>query len=355
MSKAVGIRELATHLGLSIGTVSRALNGQRYVDPETRRRVLEAAAALGYAPNQSGRSLRQGVTGMIAMMVPISGKVAVADSIFMIVMDGLRVAVAESGLELLVLFEDINDPDFAYLRRVTERRLVDGLIIADIQRVDRRIDYLLGKEMPFVAFGRSSTAGDYAWIDLDFEGFARIAVDRLADLGHRQVACATSSDEINYGFLLADAYTAAMSRRGLPVCSDLVFRVDASERGGYELGEQLLSARKRPTSAILSNETMAIGLYRRLSEAGLRPGGDLSMISFIEEPSARFLSPRVTCFNTDFRALGVRLAEALLTAMATRTNGRAAALIQEVWPTRIRDGQTDKTIAVEPLASGSAK
>jgi DNA-binding LacI/PurR family transcriptional regulator len=352
MSKAVGIRGLATHLGLSIGTVSRALNGHRYVDAETRRRVLEAAATLGYAPNQSGRSLRQGATGMVAMMVPISGKVAVADSIFMIVMDGLRVAVADSGLELMVLFEDINDPDFAYLRRVTERRLVDGLIIADIQRVDRRIGYLLEREMPFAAFGRSSTAGDYPWVDLDFEGFARIAVDRLADLGHEEIACATSSDEINYGFVLTDAYMAAMSHRGLPVRSDLVFRVEASERGGYELGERLLSARKRPTAGILSNETMAIGLYRKMSEVGLRPGRDLSIISFIEEPLARFLSPKGTCFNTDFRALGVRLAEALLGAMTAHSKGGVATLIQEAWPTRIRNGRTDKTIAAEPLVSG---
>ena len=159
VAKAVGIRALAGHLGLSIGTVSRALNGRRYVDAETRKRVLEAAATLGYEPNQSGRSLRQGATGMVAMMVPVSGKVAVADTIFMIVMEGLRVAIAETGLELMVLFDDPNDPDFAYLRQVTERRLVDGLIIADTQRIDRRIDYLLGKEMPFAAFGRSSSPG----------------------------------------------------------------------------------------------------------------------------------------------------------------------------------------------------
>jgi DNA-binding LacI/PurR family transcriptional regulator len=74
VAKAVGIRELGRHLGLSIGTVSRALNGRRYVDPETRKRVLEAAAIFGYEPNQSGRSLRQGATGMVAMMVRSAGR-----------------------------------------------------------------------------------------------------------------------------------------------------------------------------------------------------------------------------------------------------------------------------------------
>jgi DNA-binding LacI/PurR family transcriptional regulator len=351
MAKAVGIRALARQLGLSIGTVSRALNGRRYVDPETRKRVLEAAAVFGYMPNQSGRSLRQGTTGMVAMMVPVSGKVAVADSIFMIVMEGLRVAIAESGLELMILFDDPNDADFAYLRRVTERRLVDGLVIADTQRIDRRIDYLLRKEMPFAAFGRSSSPGDFPWVDLDLEGFAETAVDRLVALGHREIACVTSSDEINYGFLLADAYAAALSRRGIPFRSDLIFRVEASERGGYEFGERLLSVSKRPTAGILANETMAIGLYRKLSEASLRPGGDFSIISFIEEPSARFLSPRSTCFHTDFHRLGVRLAEALLGAMAARTNS-GTALIQEVWPTEIRaGGQSDSALEIAGYAS----
>jgi DNA-binding LacI/PurR family transcriptional regulator len=340
MAKAVGIRALARHLGLSIGTVSRALNGHRYVDPETRRRVVEAAAMLGYTPNQSGRSLRQGTTGMVAMMVPVSGKIAVADSIFMIVMEGVRVAIAESGLELMVLFEDVNDPDFAYLRRVTERRLVDGLIICDIQRIDPRIEYLLQKEMPFAAFGRSSSPGDFAWVDLDFEGFAKKAIDRLVALGHREIACVTSSDEINYGFVVSDTYTAALSHHGLPFRTDLIFRVAPSERGGCEFGEQLLSVSKRPTAGILSNETMAIGLYRKMAQAGLRPGRDFSIISFIEEPATRFLSPKPTCFYTDYRRVGVRLAEALLGAMAVPSES-SAALIQEILPTEIREGQSD--------------
>ena len=70
------------HLNVSIGTVSRALNGRSDVNAETRQRVLKAAADLGYSPNQSGRSLRQGATGMIALLIPTSRKMALADTIF---------------------------------------------------------------------------------------------------------------------------------------------------------------------------------------------------------------------------------------------------------------------------------
>ena len=65
----VGIKRLAQHLDISIGTVSRALNGRPDVNEETRKRVLEAARELGYVPNQSGRSLRRGVTGVIGFMM----------------------------------------------------------------------------------------------------------------------------------------------------------------------------------------------------------------------------------------------------------------------------------------------
>src|SRR3954451_25121041 len=88
------IRELARHLNVSIGTVSRALNGRSDVSAETRRRVLEAARKLNYAPNQSGRSLRQGTTNMIAFLLETAKGMPLADTIFMTVLDGLRTALA---------------------------------------------------------------------------------------------------------------------------------------------------------------------------------------------------------------------------------------------------------------------
>jgi DNA-binding LacI/PurR family transcriptional regulator len=337
----VDIRDLARHLNLSIGTVSRALNGRRYVDPETRKRVLKAAADLGYAPNQWGRSLRQGTTGMVAMMLPTSGRFAVADTIFVVVLDGLRSVIAARKLDLLVLLCDPDDADFAYLRRVGERRLADGFVIADMQRIDRRIDYLLDREVPFVAFGRSRTPGAYSWIDLDFEGVAEAAVERLTGLGHRRIACVTTSDEINYGFVFADAYRAALERRRIAGDPDLIVRVEASEAGGYAFGERFLAMHRRPTAAILANEAMVVGLYSRLFAAGLTPGRDLSIIGFGEEPVARFLRPEVTHYRSDLRGLGARLGDALLSSIPAYSQGEGTTLVQEVWPMELVPGESD--------------
>ena len=78
------IRELAKHLNISIGTVSRALNGRPYVDAATRERVLAAAAEFGYSPNFAGRSLRHGATGMVGMMMPTSNGLVAADQLIVV-------------------------------------------------------------------------------------------------------------------------------------------------------------------------------------------------------------------------------------------------------------------------------
>lgn len=338
----MSIRDLARHLNVSIGTVSRALNGRSDVSEDTRRRVLAAAEALGYSPNQSGRSLRQGVTGMIALVLPTSGNTALADTIFMSVLEGLRGFLDDRKLDLMVLLSGPEENAYAYLRRVAARRLADGLIIAETQRDDPRIDYLLEKDIPFVTFGRSQTGSGYPWIDLDFEGVAETAVAHLAGLGHRRIAVATAAGDINYSFIFADTFEAALRRHGLPFDPGLVLRVENSDDGGYEFANRVLAMARPPTAVVLVNEFMAIGVYRSMKERGLTPGRDLSIVGFQEEPNTRLLTPRVTCFRTALPDLGARLGEALLATIPAHAQPETAGtIIQELWPMEFAQGESD--------------
>jgi DNA-binding LacI/PurR family transcriptional regulator len=163
-------------------------------------------------------------------------------------------------------------------------------------------------------------------------------VARLVAEGHRRIALATTVEEINYGYVFAEAYRRALRLRGIAVDPGLVFRVENSEDGGYQFGDRLVAMPERPTAALLVNVAMAVGLYRRLIESGLDPGRDLSIIGFQEEASARFLSPKVTCFRSALRNLGVRLGEALLAAMPVNAG---AAVVQEIWPMELVPGESD--------------
>jgi len=335
-----GIRRLAQHLDISIGTVSRALNGRPDVNEITRKRVLAAAAELGYAPNQSGRSLRQGTSNTIGFMIELSADTA-ADTFFMGVFDGVQSAFARHKLDLVVLPCSTDEDPAAYLQRVVARRLVDAMIISATQHHDKRVELLNKANIPFIALGRSGTDDRHPWIDLDFEGVANLAVDRLVEHGHRRIALGIPRSGINLGLVFRDAYKAALQRHGIPFDPDLVIRASSSEQGGYQIADELLKLKQRPTAVLLNYELMAIGLYRRLYDAGVQPGRDIAVVGFREEPQARFLTPTLTCFRLELRDLGVALAESLLATLPAFGASYPHVIAQKVWPLELIPGESD--------------
>ena len=340
----MNIHDLARHLKVSIGTVSRALNGRSDVSAETRQRVLDAADKLGYSPNQSGRSLRQGATGMIGFMIATdSDRTAKGEAFFMQVLDGLQPILAERGLDLIVLLCSANKDPFAYMRRVVERRIADGMIIADTQRIDPRIDYLMKRKLPFVAFGRSLSGGDHPWLDLDFEGVAEQAIERLTRLGHKRIAIATASNEVNYGYLFVEACRAALARRGMTLADDLVLREALTEAGGVRIGERLMQFAEQPTAVLLVDNKMATGLYHKLFDAGVIPGRDIAVIGFDDSPQGHYLNPPLTRFRLSLEDLGRKLGQHLFVAMDAKAAGTPQPALQTIWPMEMVVGESDKS------------
>ncbi|MBC2807573.1 LacI family transcriptional regulator [Rhizobium ruizarguesonis] len=337
-----GIRQLAEHLNISIGTVSRALNGKPDVNQETRRRVLAAAEELGYVANQSGRSLRQGETKVIGLMIESSKEtVENADNFFLGVTSGLQSVFARHKLDLIMLPCPSDEDPHEYLKRMVARRIVDAMIISDTQRVDRRIDFLSRAKIPFVALGRSLSASNFPWIDLDFEGVADHAVERLIALGHRRIAITAPSSEANLGYLFIESYRRALERHDIPFDPSLVIRVRSSEQGGYQAAHELLLLEERPTAVILIYELMAIGLYRRLMESGVMPGRDLAVIGFRDAPRARFLQPSLSCFRISLYDLGVALGRMLLATMPAYRQFYPGGDRNIIWPLELMSGESD--------------
>ncbi len=320
----IGIRDLARHLDISIGTVSRALNDRADVNPLTRQRVREAAAMLGYSPNQSGRSLRRGKTDLIAMIVPSRSDDTLINTVFLSVLDGLKRRLGEDGLDLAIFLEGEKEGRLASLRRVTERGLADALIIADTRAADPRVEYLAKLRRPFVTFGRTKAAARHAWVDPDFEAAIEGAVNHLAELGHRRIGLALPKVDTNYVDLVERGYRRAMRARGLPTDDGWSVRRPAGERGGIEAADALLAAVPRPTAIVLTDSMHAAALYRRLSEAGLRPGRDVSVLALLPEARAQYLIPTLTSYQTDWTGIGRRLGEAVMAEIA-RTSGELGA------------------------------
>lgn len=336
-----GIKHLAQHLDISIGTVSRALNGKPDVNPETRKRVLEAADELGYVANQSGRALRKGQTGVIGFMMQTGSEITgQGDTFFMSVFDGVQAVFARHKLDLVALLCSSEEDPYDYLRRMMVRGFADGVIISATRRHDPRIEFLAKRKIPFVALGRSLTDAGQAWLDLDFEGMAQTSIDRLVAQGHRRIAITRPHDDVNLGYVFVESCREAMARHGLTLDDTHVFRSTPNESGGYQIARDLLAQKERPTAVVLVNETIAIGLYRGLQEAGVMPGRDIAVIGR-HSPNSYFLSPRLTSFRLSLHDLGEALAEALLATMPEHSQLYPQGVTRTVWPMTLVEGESD--------------
>lgn len=346
-----GIRRLAQDLDISIGTVSRALNGKPDVNEQTRQRVLEAAATMGYVPNQAGRALRKGSTGVVGFMMQTGSQITgEGDVFFMSVFDGVQTVFARHQLDLVALLcSSEEDPD-AYLQRVVARGFADALIISATKQHDRRLAYLAERNIPFIALGRSLTDAGQPWLDLDFEGMAEVGVDRLVAKGHRRIGVFAPYDDINLGFIFLESYRKSLENNGIPFDPDMVFRAHPNERGGHDIAERIaaMPPGKRPTGFVLTNEVMSVGLYRGLYDSGLIPGKDFAVIGR-DSPHAHYLSPKLTCFDLSLRDLGIALAESLLATMPGFAEQYPLGVVRKVLPMTLIEGDSDCAVPPEEM------
>ena len=340
-----GIAKLAHELGVSTATVSRALNGKADVNEATRKRVLEAASRLGYAANASARSLARGSTNQVGFMIELNPETATSDNFFMGVFDGVQSVLVQHDLELLVLPCPTSHDPYPYLQRFVARNAVDAMIISATQRVDPRIDLLQSRSIPFVSIGRSTSGKDYSWIDLDREGVVKASIDRFVDQGHRRIAVTVPPGNINFAYLMRDAYRRAVKKHGLPLDSDLIIETKWNEQGGYDLADVIFGFKEPPTAVLLIYEMISIGLYRRLEELRKRPGRDLAIIAFRDEPAIRSLSPAVTRFQLSLHDLGVGIAQAMLAQIPAFQEQYPLGTVQKRWPLTLMAGDSDGPLA----------
>ncbi len=311
----MGIRRLAHELNLSIGTVSRALNERPDVSEATRARVKSAALATGYVPNQSGRSLRKGCTGIVAAVLPTTVFAANTHSVFFNVLEGARRTLFAAGVDLVVLFRGPEEDALENLARIVSRRIADGIVVTQTEAADPRIAFLAEADVEFVAFGRSAGAeGGHAWVDLDFEGAATEAARLFHAAGHRRIALVTSEHDFNFNALMRASFDAEAARLGIPPDA----RATLVARGG-RLGDadraMLADPARAPTAFLAGNEAIAAGLYADLAAAGRPVGATSAVISATTALDPFAQTPALTSFDTDLDALGCALAAHLLAAL----------------------------------------
>lgn len=309
------LKDIGEELGLSVATVSRALNGFPEVNAATRERVQRTAERLDYRPNRSARRLVTGRSGMVGMIVKIGANLR-AEQTFMESLTGLTAALAARDVDLVLAVDQGADPVEAYARMLS-RDVIDGFILNAPERNDPRVDFLQSRQVPFVMHGQCRAEAAYPFYSIDNIAAAAEAVQLLVALGHRRIAFLNGLTRFAYAADRRSGYLAAMAQAGLAVPSWTLAEDEPSSDYGYRAALSLLAGQNGPppTAILCASTLVAEGVMAAARDRGLRVPADLSVIAHDDAlPLLRAINfePALTVTRAPLREASVPLANALV-------------------------------------------
>ena len=313
----VTLRDIAHATGVSVNTVSRALTGKAEVHARTKAKVVAAAERLGYTPNLMARSLVQGRTRTIGLLVTDCTNPFYSA----LIREVERVAAGHNYALLLATSNEDPAKEAAGVRLLIERR-IDGLLLSPVSVDAPHIRPLVRGALPSVLLARRPRNYRGAFIGTDNIQAARLGVRHLLDLGHRRIAHVTRLDTVASAVDRLEGYRQELKRARLRFDPDLVMAAPQTADGARAMAPALLALRPRPTAVFTYSDLQAVGLLLAFQEAGVRVPDDMSLVGFDNIEMTRYVSPPLTTVAQPIDQIGRLGAQMLIDILAERRRRR---------------------------------
>jgi DNA-binding LacI/PurR family transcriptional regulator len=304
------IKDMAQQLGVSVASVSRALNDKPGVADDLRRRVLELAAKLDFAPNMAARSLNGARTGAVAFVVHQHGFPLSSDPFYFVILRAVERALAKHGYHVMMAtVGEHEDGRAEQLRLVSERR-VDGVILAGPDLSASLALAAIQRGLPVVLVDNALERTPSDSVVCDNRDGARAAVEHLLSHGYKRIAfvggpmewLSTRERQAGYEDAMREAHLQPI------VVHEAATTIATGLRAGRAL-LQLADSARRPAAVFAVNDAMALGVMRAAREAGCQVPGDVAVVGFDDIDLAEVADPPLTT---------VRIAKELMGELAAR-------------------------------------
>ncbi|UJR54013.1 LacI family DNA-binding transcriptional regulator [Dickeya zeae] len=333
----MSLKQIAKTLGLSVTTVSRALNGYDDVAAQTRLRVEEEARRLGYRPNTFARRLKMGRIDAVGLVFPMQ-PAPLSNTTFMEMVAEISHELAKQEIDLLLIADKEQADHHAFLRMIESRR-VDALIVAHTLQQDPRLQYLQSVGFPFLALGRSDLPLPYAWFDFDSQAGAALATRHLISLGHRHIAFLGEHHPQSFIAQRRAGYLEALAAAGITPRDALLRQVAPSRREGYQATLQWLALSQPPTAIVIDGSTQGEGAALALRDSGRLQGERaVSLIVYDGLPADSLLEISVTAITQATRS---QVGQQIAHMVSRLLMGEALSSLQVLWQPQLRAGLTD--------------
>lgn len=304
----VDIRELARQSGVSVATVSRALNGHPEVSAATRQRIVDLADRLGYQPSQAARALVRGRSDMIGLIWDTSYEAEGRRQPFLQdMLTGVKRALSNSGYHLMLLSTVASRTEAAdveaYVRVARQHRLAAVLLMGIDEHHPAVTALVDAAEVPCVGLDLPVHGPRATYVTSDNRVGAARAVRHLHSLGHSRIATITGPMDLMPATERLDGYRYELARLGLPYSPEYVRNGDFFLASGYRCAQELLALPSPPTALFAAGDEMAIGALQAALDAGLRVPEDLAVVGFDDVEAAGLVRPGLTTIAQDREGL----------------------------------------------------
>lgn len=311
----VTIYDVAREAGVSMATVSRVVNNNPNVKPQTRKKVFEAIERLGYRPNAVARGLASKKTTTVGVVIP-----DISNSIFAEIARGIEDIANMYHYNIILCNADKKkEKEIRVINTLLEKQ-VDGLLFMGGVVTEDHVQAFRTASVPIVLCATKDENGVIPSVDIDHETAAFDAVNTLIRHGHRDIAMisGTLQDPAN-GYARFQGYKKALEGAGIEYKEDLVRIGNYRYESGIEAMKYFLGLKKKPTAIFSATDEMAIGAIHCIQDAGLNVPEDFSVISVDNVRMASMVRPQLTTVAQPMYDIGA-VAMRLLTKLMKKEN-----------------------------------
>lgn len=306
------IKDVAKKAGVSITTVSRALNGYSDVNVKTRQRIIEAAKELNYTPNAVARTLVTKKSKTIGLIVSELSRSSAKDNFTFEVLCGINKSVGDMNYDMILFSTNPNKQKQKSYTQLCLERGVDGAILQGIRTDDPYLQEVVESKIPCVLIDIPLQEDHVGFVSTDNVYGAKKAVEHLLELGHRKIGMINGHEHAYVSKERLRGYQEALQQAGIERHPEWTLNGQFSEEEAEKAAYSLLKDYPEITALFCASDLMAFGAIKGAKRLGRKVPKDLSVIGYDDIILSSYHSPALTTIAQDKFMMGYEAARLLI-------------------------------------------
>jgi DNA-binding LacI/PurR family transcriptional regulator len=323
----VTIKDVAKAAGVSTATVSRVINNNPLISPDTVEKVRRIMREMKYFPSSIARGFSNRSTYNIALIIDMENTSAFVNPFFYLIQYGIERMICSHGYNLIIANQRTHIGRETALNRIILEKRADGIIFPAFLLKKNIVNKTEEEKIPFIVLGEPENKFNVNWVDINNRMGGYIAATHLIQNGYKKIAFISSDLNDTYNKNRYVGYLDALKECGIEYIQEFILKNVSGKDCGHTAARQLLEAENPPDSFVFTNNIPAFGAIQAIKEKGLRIPGDIGVVSFDNYPVAEFSDPPMTIVDIDVVELGIQAASMILKEIERPSSSKQNSLL----------------------------